>query len=121
MEQAMLWVTIIGMIVLPILGLVFNVLITNKFNDDRKRLDELESMRLLDRKEFYEQLNGFRKSVEENYVLQKIYDQAMDFKDKNNDEKFKSILSIMNTQFQNMEDKIGEIKILIKDKFNGNK
>lgn len=117
----MLWVTIVGMIVLPILGLIFNALITNKFNDDRKRLDELEAMRLLDRKEFYEQLNGFRKSVEEHYVLQKIYDQAMDFKDKNNDEKFKSMLSIMTTQFENMEEKIGEVKSLLKDKINGNK
>lgn len=103
MEQVMLWVTIFGVIIIPLVGWIFNSLITRK-------IDGLE-----------EQLNGQRKAFEENYVRKDIYDQAITFHQKETDNKFHNLVETMNKQFENMEGKIDDVKDLINEKFNGNK
>lgn len=42
MEQILLWVTIFGVIIIPIAGWIFNSLITRKIDDGNKKDDELE-------------------------------------------------------------------------------
>lgn len=111
----MLWVTIVGIIVIPLIGWAINTLIT-------KKIDALESQQKIDRDLFFDKLDEDRESVEKHlalYVRKDIYEQALMFIEKQNDEKFKSMLAIMTTQFSNVEGKIEEIKSLINDKFNG--
>lgn len=117
METAMLWVTIFGIIVIPLIGWAINTLIT-------KKIDALEEQQKLDRKLFFEKLDEDRDNVEEHlklYVRKEMYDQALGFYERQTDEKFKSMLAIMTTQFSNVEGKIEEIKQLINDKLNGHK
>lgn len=114
MDRAMFWVAVIA-IILPLgvslVGWIINKIVT-------ARIDALEKDREDDRKEFYVQLNGLRGSIEKDYVLQKLYDQKMQSLQETNDERFKSMIKVMETQFQNVEDKIDGIKELINDKFN---
>lgn len=135
MEQTILWVNIVGVIVIPLLGWVFNSLITNKIDSSNKRIDDLEKYRSEDKKEFYNQLNGLRQSIEKDYVFQKLYDQEISHIKEKSSNEIKGFLAIVNTQFSNVEDKIDhtnkkiddtnknidEIKKIITDKFNGNK
>lgn len=121
MEQIMLWVTIFGIIVIPLVGWLINTLIT-------KKIDNLEAKQEEDKKLFFRKLDEDRENVEDHYVRQDIYNQAMTYHNEKSDEKFKSLLSIVNTQFSNMENKfdnvqedIAEIKKLINDKINGGK
>lgn len=142
MEQIMLWVTIVGIIVIPLMGWLFNTLITRKIDAQDARNDEQDEKNDKNFKElqnlFFKRLDEDRaqneanlkeliKDVKDNYVQSNIYKQAMDFYHQNTDEKFKSLLSVMNTQFDNVESKIdgtnqqiGELKKIINDKFNNN-
>jgi chaperonin cofactor prefoldin len=43
----------------------------------------------------------------------------MKFHVEHSDEKFKSMMQLMTNQYENVEDKIEELKKLINDKFNG--
>lgn len=134
----MLWITFIGMIVLPIAGAVFNGLITKKIDDMNNttekinnRIDVLEVQKEKNKEEIYNTINGQRNSFEnklKEYVPDNMYKQALEFQSKNSDEKFKSLLSIVNTQFENVssqfrntEEKIDDLKDLINEKFNGKK
>ena len=79
----------------------------------------LRSAVCLGRQIVFDQLNGLRKSIEDNYVKKDLYDQAMSFYNDKNDEKFKGMLAIMTTQFENVEEKIDDLKNLINEKING--
>lgn len=112
----MLWVTIFGIIVIPLIGWIFNTLITNKSNAQDKRIDYLETARDVDKKEFYLQLNGLRASIEKDYVLQKLYDQTIKSHTENNDQRHASLLKMVEDQFKHFGEKIDELKQAIKDK-----
>lgn len=125
MEQAMLWVTIFGIIVIPLVGWIFNTLITNKIDAGNIKIEAQEKSLEAAKKEYYADLNGFRKAIEDGYVRKDLYEQAMKFHSDKNDAEFKSLLAVVNTQFGNMEDKyqnmdekIDEIKELINEKLN---
>ena len=135
MEQPMLWVTVIGIIVLPFLGWIINTLITKKIDDANEEIEKV-SKELESAKESLDKaLNGQRTSFEttlKEYVRKEMYDQAIELHRINNDEKFKSLLSIVTTQYTNLESKINEnninmnekisgLKTLINEKFIGNK
>lgn len=132
----MVWITFIGMIILPILGFVINQLVTKKIDDANRdnekvneRIDALEKQREEDKRNIYGAINGQRGAFEnslKDYVRKDLYDQAMELHRLNNDEKFKSLLSVVVTQGNNLEakiegynknmnDKINDLKILIND------
>lgn len=111
MESIALWLTAIGAIIIPIGGYVINGLIT-------KKIDELIAGRKEDRTLFFDRLDACKKYNEDNFVNQKIYDQAMNFHQKETDSKFTSLIESMNKQFLNVEYKIDDVKQLINDKFN---
>lgn len=99
----MIWVTVFGIIVIPLLGWIFNTLIT-------KKIDKLEDSRDNDKKLFFQRLDEDRKNVEDHYVRRDLYEQAIVFYNEKNDEKFKSLLTVMTTQFNNVEEKIDDLK-----------
>lgn len=110
MEQTMLWITVFGIIVIPLVGWIFNTLITRK-------IDNLEAGADADKKLFFEQLNGLRASFKEElkvYVNKELYDQYKEYQEKDIDSKFKSMIQNMTIQFQNVENKIDELKEAIK-------
>lgn len=114
MEQAMLWVTIVGIIVIPLVGWIFNTLITRK-------IDALEAGRKEDRELFFRRLDDEKKENAEElkeYVRLDLYKQAREFQERDFDAKFKSLLNTMTTQFENVEDKIEDLKTMFKEKFN---
>lgn len=121
MEQTMMWIALVGTVVLPILGWIINTLVTNKIDALNERCKKLEDNSEQNKQEYYGQLNGLRKSIEENYVRRDIYEQAMKFHSDKNDAEFKSLLSIVNTQFASVEGKIDDLKDLITEKINGQK
>ena len=127
----MLWITIIGMIVMPLGGWLINSLITKKIDDQNSEIEDLKKELSDTKKTFYNSLNGQRAAFEETYVRKDLYDQAIELHRINNDEKFKSLLGIVTTQYTNLESKINEnninmndkitsLKNLINEKFNGN-
>lgn len=109
MEQISLWVTIFIGIIIPFVGWIFNSLITNKINDVVSKQKE-------DKELFFKRLDSVKDEVENNYVRKDLYDQATKFNTEHTDEKFKSLLTIMTTQFSNVEDKIEELKKILNDK-----
>lgn len=125
MEQTMLWVTIFGIIIIPLIGWIFNTLIT-------KKIDDLTYQQDKDRELFFKKydilkehlensLSKMAKDIETEYVLQKLYDQAMQFHQKETDTKFNNLIETMNGSFKRVEGDIKEVKDLINAKFNAKK
>ena len=105
MEHISVWIAIVMGVVVPVGGFIFNSLIT-------KRNDELKEL-------FFKRLDEEKMNLSNNYVRKDLYEQAMKFHVENSDEKFKSKMQLMKNQYENVEDKIEELKKLINDKFNG--
>lgn len=105
MENISVWIAIVMGVVVPVGGFIFNSLIT-------KRNDELKEL-------FFKRLDEEKMNLSNNYVRKDLYEQAMKFHVENSDEKFKSMMQLMTNQYENVEDKIEELKKLINDKFNG--
>lgn len=113
----MLWITAIGMIVFPLVGFIFNSLITRKIDDGSNRQDEMEKKTEEDKELLLRRLDDHKKFCENNYVYQKMYDQAMQFHQKETDSKFNNLVESMNKQFENVEKNISGVKDLINEKF----
>lgn len=123
MEQIMLWVTIFGIIIIPLLGWVFNSLIT-------KKIDEIISQQKSDRDLFFkkhdilkdqteERFEKVKKDNEQEYVSQKLYDQAMAFHQKEFDGKFNMLMDSINKLDTDVKARFDDVKNLINAKFNG--
>ena len=123
----MMWVTISIGVGVPLVGLVFNTLITNKINDCKQETADLkkEVDALKDgitgkaREGFqtvFKRLDEVKEMAEKTFVRQDNYNISREYQEKATDEKFKSLLNVMNAQFENVEDKIDAIKALIVDK-----
>lgn len=110
------WMLVIVPVVFVFIGWLFNTLITNKINDSNSRIKELEEAREKDKKEFYEQLNGLRKSIEDIYVRKDLYMQTIQSLAENSDQKHASLLKMVEDQFKHFGEKMDELKIAIKDK-----
>lgn len=104
-----MWIAGIGTIGIPIVGLIFNTLITNKINDIKQQQTE-------DKKLFFQRLDEERVVLETQYVRRDMYELTMKYHLESSDEKFKSLLSIVNTQFQNMETKLNIIHEKMQEK-----
>lgn len=109
MEQIGIWISISVGIIIPFIGWIFRNLISRDIEDLRTKQKEDHDL-------YFKRLDAIKLELERDYVRKDIYDQAMKFYNEHNDEKFKSLLTIMNTQFENMESRIEEIKKLITDK-----
>lgn len=96
MEHVTSWAAIFVPIVFTFLGWIFNTVITNKIND-------IIAQQKDDRELFFKRLDEDRLHVESECVRKDMYEQSMRHHKENEDAVFKSLLSIMNTQFQNME------------------
>lgn len=99
-----MWVEIVVVVIVPLGGFVLNALIT-------KRIDEVKEL-------FFKRLDEEKMNVSTNYVRKDLYDQAMKFHVEHSDEKFKGMMQMMTTQFNNVEGKIEELKNLINNKLN---
>lgn len=114
MEHISTWVgLVVALLTVVILPLV-NTLIT-------KKIDNLETKQKEDRDLYFQRLD----IVKDTYVRKDMYQQAMEFHQKETDSKFNNLVSSMNKQFENVEEKIqnvdgkiDDIKDLINDKFN---
>ena len=114
MQTISLWLTVIIGIILPFIGWAFNSIITKKIDD----LDATQKERTAI---FFKKLDENRKLVEDNYVRKDMYEQAHNFLQQASDEKFKSMLSIINTRFESIEDKIEEVRKLLANGNGNNK
>ena len=99
MEQAMLWVTIFGIIILPMVGVILKDAIFKKIDEISKKQDE---DRVLFFKKYDEQ--------KEIFVRKDMYEQAQRFIKDESDAKFNHIL-----------EKIEDLKMLIIKNFNDHK
>lgn len=104
MEHLSVWIAIFMGVLVPLGGFILNSLIT-------KRNDELKEM-------FFKRFDEEKMNVSNNYVRKDLYDQAMKFQVEHSDEKFKGMMQIMTSQFNNVEEKIDELKNLINNKLN---
>ena len=106
METIMLCVTVFGIIVLPIAGWIFKLVIEEKMKD--LATQQKEDKILLFKK--YDEMK-------ETYVRKDMCDQSMTFHQKETDVKFENLLDKMNDKFRAVEDKIEDLKILIVKQF----
>ena len=106
-DSVLLWVTIFGVIVIPVVGWVINQIITTK-------IDTLDTNQKEDKNLFFRKFD----EIKEVYVRKEIYDQAMSFYQKETDTKFENVLSKMDDKFKAVEEKIEDIKELIIKNFN---
>lgn len=107
METVILWVTIFGILVIPVAGWVFKIAV-------EKNLTALAKQQDLDRDLFFKKYD----EVKEIYVRKDIYQQASEFHQKETDTKFQNLIVLMNSQFKTVEDKIEDLKVLIIKNFN---
>lgn len=122
-----MWIAIAAVVLPMILGFVgwiFNSLITNKIHDlkeenrvIKKEIEALHSGITDKAKEGFQtvfrRIDQFKESADNTFVRMDNYNIAREYQDKASDEKFKSLLSIMNTQFQSVEDKIDALRALV--------
>jgi hypothetical protein len=116
MEYNLLVTIAIG-IVFPFIGWFFNTIITKKIDEGNKRDEAIEKKHkedidLIFRK--YDDLKGL-------CVRKDIYEQAMQFHQKEVDSKFVNLVDSMTKQFENVEKNIDGVKALINEKFNHKK
>ncbi len=104
LEQAMLWVTVIGIIIIPLVGTIINNLIT-------KKIDALETGRDEDKKTFFTRLDDIKMT----YVRKDLYDQALQFHQKEIDTKFLNLVETVNKNFLSVETDIKDVKGDIKE------
>lgn len=104
MEHLSVWIAIFMGVLVPLGGFILNSLIT-------KRNDELKEL-------FFKRLDEEKVNVSSNYVRKDLYEQAMKFHVEHSDEKFKSLIQMFTSKFENVEDKIEELKKIINEKFN---
>lgn len=117
MEQAMLWVTIIGIIVIPLLGWLLNTLITKKLDANEAKILKVEAL-------FFRRLDDSKRAFELQmllYVRKDLYDQERQFRAEQNDKELKNLLEKIEGQYKHFDEKIGEVKTLINEKFNHSK
>lgn len=107
MANAAIWISIVISIIIPFVGWIFRNLISRDIEDIREKQKEDHDL-------FFKRLDA----VKEEYVRKELYDQAVTFRSEAIDEKFKSMLAIMNTQFANIEGKMDELKDLVIDRIN---
>lgn len=104
-----LGVTIFVGVVVPLIGWVFNALIT-------KKIDSIIEQQDRDRELFFKRLDEEKLNVDSICVRKDMYEQSMKHHKENEDAVFKSFLSIVNTQFQNLENKLENINEKLLDK-----
>ena len=107
MDTIIMWVTIFGILVIPVVGWIFKFVI-------EKRQDSLSTQQDRDRELFFKKFD----EVKELYVRKDIYEQAMTYHQKETDVKFENMLGRMSDQFKTVEDKIEDLKSLIIKNFN---
>lgn len=105
MDNISVWIAIVMGVVVPVGGFVLNALI-KKNNDETKEL-------------LFKKFDEEKINVSTNYVRKDMYEQAMKFHAEHSDEKFKSMMQLMMNQYENVEEKIEELKKLINEKLNG--
>ncbi len=104
-EQAMVWITAIGMVIIPLIGWLFKVLFARDIEDIKRQQKE-------DKELFFRKLDEDRLEAQIQFVRRDIYEQAMRFNHDGLDAKFESIQEKLDGIRTQMEDKIGDIKEL---------
>lgn len=79
-------------------------------------MDNIELDRDKDKSLFFKRLDDVKDDIESHYVRKDLYEQAMRFNTEHTDEKFRSMLTIMTTNFESVEGKIDELKKVINEK-----
>lgn len=126
----MLWVTIFGMIIIPIIGWIFNTLITRKIDDLREEnkilRNELDNLKvgMSDKAKegfqtVFKRLDDVKDVADKTFVRIDNYNLHKEYQEKDMDSKFKSLMATMTSQFQNVEDKIDELKETLKNNKKG--
>lgn len=110
MDNIALWITATGAIVIPIGGYVINGLIT-------KKIDELIIGRKEDRELFFARLDASKKIVEDTYVRKDLYQQSMEYHQKEVDVKFTSLVASISKLDGDVKARFDDIKTLINEKF----
>lgn len=108
-EWVSAWVAIVGIIIM-LAGAWMRQLVL-------KKLDDITTQQISDRELFFKKYD----EMKEIFVRKDIYEQAHDFIQEKNDEKFTSLLAVVNTRFENVEEKIDGIKDFINERLNGTK
>ncbi len=128
MEHFTTWAAIFIPIICVFIAWVFNNIITKRSDAQAAAIKTLEDSSRIDKELYFRRLDDMKKEIEEHYVRKDIYIQAIEFGEKNTDEKFRSLLHINNTQFTNIEntikninEQLSELKKYLNDKFNGHK
>lgn len=133
----MLWVTVGIGVVVPLIGFVFNSLITNKINDQRDEIHELkkdletlkDGMTTRAKEGFstvFKRFDEYKEYIEKTFVRSREYDLSREYQEKQTDQKIVSMFSTLNTQIQgidnrienlnrNTNEKIDDIKAMIKE------
>lgn len=104
-------------IVCPVLGWLFNTIITKKIDAGNIKDQDIEKKQ----KEDFDLLFKRLDEVKQSCVRKDMYDQAMQFHQKETDNKFNNLIESMNKQFDNVEKNIDDVKDLINEKFNHKK
>lgn len=112
------WISVLAVIVFPTVGWIFRNLITKDIDELNKKIKEIEESRKESRELFFKRLDEIQADVKVNYVRRDLYDQAMQFHQKETDSKFNNLVESMNKQFDNVEKNIDEVKKLINEKIN---
>lgn len=108
----------LGLIVIPFVIWLFNIQ-----KEHQRELDELKEGMTNKAKESFQtvfkRIDEIKDYSERTYVREAEYKIHREYQEKDVDQKFKSLMTTMTTQFQNVEDKIDELKDALKEKNNG--
>lgn len=106
----------LGIIVIPFVIWLFNIQ-----RDHDKQLQELKEGMTTKAKDgfqtVFKRMDDIKEIADKTFVRMDNYNIAKEYQEKDIDSKFKSMITVMNGQFENVESKIDSLKELINNKF----
>lgn len=114
-EKTIGWLTAIAVIAYPIIGMIFNTLITNKFNEQKEENRKLRIDIDANRDLLFKRMDDKTKLFFEEFVKKEIYDNDQKHMRERNDDRFDTIMEFVRSQIEGIKKDIAYITETLKE------
>ncbi len=99
-EKTVIWLTAIAAVAYPIIGMIFNTLITNKFNDQKEENSKLRKDIDQNRELLFKRMDEKSKLFFEEFVKREIYENDQKHLKERTDDRINTIMEFVKSQVE---------------------